>query len=321
MNAPHTIGIANIQGDMPVVTRTVSLSVEEYTENPILLDTIYHIEGKKIGYLVYNFFADDSGDQSLSYVKELNTIFGNFKIEKINELIVDLRYNGGGAIITANALAGMISNRSSSDIFTIEEYNSILTAALIDSYGPDYNKSYFLDNIEKTNSRGIVLEQIPINKLQGLNKAYFIVSERTASASELVINGLKPYMNVELIGEKTVGKNVGSITIYEEDTEKQKTNTWGIQPIIVKLANSNGFSDYTKGITPDVEKFELALLMNPLGNTNEILLNAALSRIFNAPALKRSDNISIHRDVIGSSIDQTPARKNMYLPFKNNIFR
>jgi C-terminal processing protease CtpA/Prc len=315
---PHTISIADIAENELVLERTVSLSVVEYSENPVLLDTIYNIQDKKIGYLVYNFFANDSGDQSLSYIKALNTIFGHFKTENLTDLIIDFRYNSGGAITTANALAGMISNRSSSDIFMIEEYNSIVSTALADRYGHDYNKNYFLNNIENTNSSGVVTEQIPINKLRGLNKAYFIVSGRTASASELVINGIQPYMDVELIGETTAGKNLGSITIYEEDPVKQQTNKWGMQPIIVKTANAVGFSDYADGFTPDVEESELTSPMKPLGDTDEILLNVALSRVLNIPRsrLRKSDNVNIRRDIVGSSIDRTPARKSMYLPLE-----
>jgi C-terminal processing protease CtpA/Prc len=311
----HTIGIADIDGDAPVVKRTVSLSVVEYAENPVLLDTIYNRQDKKIGYLVYNLFANDSGDQSLSYIKELNAIFGKYKTENITDLILDFRYNSGGAITTANALAGMISNGSSSQIFTLEEYNSLVASALADAYGPDYNKSYFLSNIEKTNALGVVTERVPINKLSGLSKVYFIVSDRTASASELVINGIRPYMDVELIGETTAGKNLGSITIYEEDPVKQQTNKWGIQPIIVRMANADRFSDYADGFTPDVEVWEFDLPMKQLGDTDEKLLNVALHRVLNIPLprLKKSDNVNIRRDIVGSSIDRTPARKSMYL--------
>lgn len=100
-----------------------------------------------------------------------------------------------------------------------------------------------------------------------------ITSARSASASEVVINSLKPYMNVKLIGDVTVGKDAGSITLYEDDNPD---NLWAIQPIIVKLVNSAG-EDYPNGFTPDVEKVEDFLVLQPLGSIDEPLLSIALA--------------------------------------------
>ncbi|MDR0845302.1 MAG: hypothetical protein LBN71_08775, partial [Tannerella sp.] len=133
----HTLGIAN---DKTLSSTTeVSLSVVVYEENPILLDTVYTIDSKQIGYLVYNFFAPDNGNNSRSYEKQLNDIFANFKSAAIDELVLDLRYNGGGYISTAIVLSGMISNCTSQDMFGYERYNKYLQD----------EKIYFEDAIEK----------------------------------------------------------------------------------------------------------------------------------------------------------------------------
>jgi C-terminal processing protease CtpA/Prc len=322
LSSTHTLGILDIEQE---TINEVSLSVVRYEENPILLDTIYEIRNTKIGYLMYNFFADDKGDNSLAYAKELNTVFGTFKTAGINELILDLRYNSGGALTTSLFLANMIANRKSSELFAIIQYNSILSDLFKQREGDDYNKLYFTDNLESYDETGKVIESVPINKLTGLKRLYVFSSYKTASASELLINGLKPYMEVVLLGYVTYGKNVGSTTIYEEDPQKQKNNTWGIQPIIAKIANANNFSDYGNGFTPDVEVNEYSVLpLSPLGDTNEIMLHAALVHIGvetqQAASLRSS---TLHRPV-GSSMDRTPARNNLYIPpkmlqHKNNI--
>ena len=315
LSSPHTLGIVDSKLN-PI--KEVRLSVVEYAENPVLLDTVYSIAGKKIGYLVYNFFAEDSGDNTNVYIKELNTIFGQFKTTGIDELILDLRYNGGGSLTTCAELASMISNQNKSQIFGIMQYNAGVDQALKKRKGADYNKSYFADNLEKHDSKGNVTESVPVNKLTNLNRLFVITSERTASASEILINGLKAYMEVVLIGDVTCGKNVGSITIYEDDTEKQKTNKWGMQPIIVKLANAKNFSDFGNGFTPDVEISEYEHLpFLPFGDTNEPMLRAALIKmgVVNTPASLRADRKDTFVPVY-SSIDRTPVRRNTYINLK-----
>jgi C-terminal processing protease CtpA/Prc len=315
ISSAHTLGIYD--GNI----RTVSLSVTKYEENPILLDTIYEISDKKIGYLIYNFFAQDNGNNSLSYVKELNQVFGNFKENGINELILDLRYNSGGSITTSVALSSMIANRTTSDLFVLEEYNS-----LVDSYyrrvnGENYNKTFFQNQLVKYDTNGNVVESVPINKLTTLNQIYVLTSDRTASASELVINGLIPYISIVIVGDTTYGKNVGSITIYEDDPVKQKTNTWGMQPIVVKLANANKASDYGKGFAPDVKVSEYdAFPLLPLGDTNETMLQAALIEMgvaFKSSPAKGNRSVGKTKTPqfrpISSSIDRTPVRRNVYL--------
>jgi C-terminal processing protease CtpA/Prc len=317
ISSAHTLGIVEQN-----TTRQVSLSVVKYEENPILLDTIYEISNKKIGYLVYNFFAQDNGNNSLSYVKELNQVFGKFQESGINELILDLRYNSGGAISTSIALSSMIANRTSSDLFAIEEYNSFIDSYFRKAEGENYNKAFFQDQLIKYDTQGNVLENVPIHKLTGLSQVYVLTSNRTASASELVINGLIPYLKVVLIGKLTYGKNVGSITLYEEDPEKQKDNTWGMQPIVVKLANVNKSSDYGNGFAPDVEVSEYKTFpLLPLGNTDETMLQTALIRM--GILTKQSPSNTIRSDAeksellpfhpVSSSIDRTPVRRNVYL--------
>ncbi|MDR1666693.1 MAG: hypothetical protein LBS03_03240 [Bacteroidales bacterium] len=308
MGAAHKIGI--VDWDTETI-QEVSVDVTVYEENPLLLDTIYTMsEDKKVGYFVYNFFARDNGDGSMAYEKELNQMFGKFKEAAIDELIIDLRYNGGGAVITAQALASMVSGVSTSKVFGITQYNEQFGQYLRGEYGADYNKSYFIDALK--NEKGT--ETVPIHKL-GLGKLYVLTSERTASASELLVNALTPFMEVVMIGGVTVGKNVGSITIYEENPERQKTNKWGIQPIVAKFANSVGFSDYGYGFQPKIFVREDSTLndIKPLGDVNELVLRAALNDIAGLTPAKTRAAVRTMRDPIGSSANRMPVRQNMYI--------
>jgi C-terminal processing protease CtpA/Prc len=302
LSSSHTLGIVDFSLN-PI--KDIALSVTKFAENPVLLDTVYNIAGKKIGYLVYNFFAEDDGDKTGKYAKELNTIFGKLKTTGINELILDLRYNSGGALTTCSELSSMISNRNGNDLFGIFQYNQLVDEYYRQHEGADYNKIYFADNIAN----------VPVNKLPGLNRLYVITSSGTASASEVLINGLKAYMDVILIGDVTYGKNVGSITIYEEDVQKQKSNKWGLQPIIVKMANAKGFSGFGNGFTPDVEISEYKHLpLLPLGDTDEIMLQTALVKmgVMQASASLRADKTNTFTPVF-SSMDRTPVRRNTYI--------
>jgi C-terminal processing protease CtpA/Prc len=316
----HDLGMSIISDNTITGVKNVPLSVvENYSENPILMDTIYNMD-KKIGYFVYNFFARDNGDNSARYEKELNALFGKFNDAQIDELIVDLRYNGGGAVITAEALAKMLSGQSDDNVFYRYEYNYLIHNESVSEFGEDYNKSFFINTIDRYDSKGKIVESIPITSLSGVSTVYFIVTNRSASASELIINGLRPYMNIVLVGGTTYGKNVGSFTIYEQDPEKQKTNTWGMQPIVMKIANSEGFSDYEDGFIPDVEAYEHhADPIRVLGDTAELLLSTTL-KLINGEQTE-SQAMTKHFDgratFIGSSIDKTPARQNMYITPKD----
>ncbi len=270
-------------GDVPIQMHS------DYAENPVYKDSVYTINNKKIGYLVYNFFATDKGDNSYEYDKLLMSRLDALKAQGVNEMVLDLRYNSGGAVSSAIALASaLVKNRSTGNVFTISQYNVIVHNSLLKEYGANYNKDYFISQIDtaKTDNRGNVIEWIKIADVPSLNlpRLYVLTSGWTASASELVINGLRPYMDVILIGETTYGKNVGSISIYEENNP---WNKWGMQPIVVKYFNSKGESDYTAGFSPNYEVNEFAdLFLYDFGDTNDPLLGNAISLITGAGAIK-----------------------------------
>lgn len=243
-------------------------------ENPVHFRKIFpDINGKKVGYLVYNGFRS-------SYNDELNDAFGFFKNEAIDELILDLRLNGGGSVGTAIYLASMIHANAGTDVFGYTKYNQ-------KHANEDY--SYHFENtLAVINSDNKVTGSQPINRLTTINSLYVLTSGGTASASELIINGLKPFIPVKLFGTTTYGKNVGSITLYDSpgsDYEERSSANQGhlnaMQPIVFKSFNKNGESDYTQGFEPDGEVIEYEYWNNilPFGDENEVVLKAALDDI------------------------------------------
>lgn len=270
----------------------LSLGVVQLAENPHFLDTVYTIEGKKIGYYVYNFFSPGSGKE---YDLEMDQIISDFRSKGITDIVLDLRYNSGGAVSSAKNLGSLLGRGvDKTKIFYENRWN-----AAYQEYwegragGDDILRGKFLDKAEKIG-----------DKLTG--KLYVLVGSRTASASEMIINGLKPYMDVYLVGEKTVGKNVGSIPVEDSDNPD---NEYGILPIVFQVYNSQGFSDYSKGFIPDAELRELDHLpFKQLGDVEEPLLARAIADITGVNArVKSNENARISSvEALGSSIDAKP---------------
>lgn len=266
----------------------------EFAENPNFLDTVYTINGKKIGYYVYNFFATGPTANSTQYLQEMDEIFQQFKGEGIQHLVLDLRYNSGGAesaTINLASLAG--ANISSENIFVKRDYNEGLKQAIIDQDGAaSLNKKF----IDKAANIGNLLQSPQL---------VVLTSARTASASELLINGLNPFMDIAIVGDTTVGKNVGSTTFYEEDNPE---NTWGMQPIITKSFNSLNNSDYDRGFFPDLVLKDNDLVVKQLGDQEELLLNAALNYITGGALPARNQEMkALPSKAIYSSIENKRA--------------
>lgn len=226
--------------------------VTNYQEDPVYMDTVYTFQSKKVGYLVYNFFSNDPGDQTLKYDLELNNVIAGFKQQNISELIVDLRYNHGGMMTSAVNLASMLVPDLSPDkIFAYTEYNRNYT----DYFNSEAYKTLNQDDPFTTDfSTAIAVTKpsvasYPVQNIgNNLQRIFFLTGSNTASASEMVINGLKPFLTCVLVGDTTVGKNVGSTLV--NDTKNTK-NQWAMMPIILKYFNKDHKSDFTKGFAPD----------------------------------------------------------------------
>jgi carboxyl-terminal processing protease len=265
-----TLTLGNyLKGTINDTEKTVELTKEITQAEALQYSTILNIADKKIGYFVYTQFLTTSD-------RAINKMFGDFKSEGINELIVDFRYNPGGYISSAEIISSLIvKNLNTNNLMTRQIWNEQQMAGK----SPSDFETNFLSSTTATGS---------LNNLTTLDRVYFLVSNGSASASELVINNLKPYMNVILVGEHTYGKNVGSITI-EENSVPKKWN-WGMQPIVLKSVNAVGDSEYgTKtGFLPDIEIADNILPYSPFGDPDERLLNAALNDILGQVALAKN---------------------------------
>ena len=262
---------------------SISLNKSRLVKNPIHISKTIDIDQKKIGYLMYNQFLGNVESENRDYNLELNNVFGQFKSQGINELVIDLRYNPGGRISTSINLASMITGQFNNQIFAKEKWNSKLMEYWNEN-NPDNLINRFVSNISG----------VSINSLN-LNKVYILTTSRTASASELLINGLDPYIDVIHIGDYTVGKNQGSITVYDyinDQGTKNPNHKYAMQPIVLKIGNVAGYTDFPNGLIPDYEIKESIRTAGELGNENEQLLKIAIDHIFgNIQFISSDDNI------------------------------
>ncbi len=259
----YTIGLAEIDNGSSTLTGTeANLVKQEYTEDPIYIAKTLDVGGKKVGYLMYNSFV-------ANFDEELNTTFGNFKSQGVTDLVLDLRYNGGGSVRTATDLAAMITGQFAGDIFSTAVYNPKVQA----SYTDEERNNRFNTKITSGTA---------INSLN-LARLYVITSDGTASASELVINGLDAYINVRQVGDTTVGKFQASVTLYDSPNYLRKdanpNHFYALQPLILTTANANGVTGFVNGIDPEIPLIENPSDLGILGDENEPLLKAALDDI------------------------------------------
>lgn len=236
----------------------VVISAVVLEEDPILTYSVLQAGGKKVAYLMYNAFIYSASDSA-----KLVNVFQYFKDEQVSELVLDLRYNGGGATNMATMLASMIVGENymkNNDLF----------------YSYVYNEAFhdYFENTEGSESTNLKVRFIEMPVNLNLSSLYVLSLEGTASASELIINGLDPFLNVVQIGDVTYGKYTASIPIQKREPPGE---TWGMLPIIAKTININGVTDYSEGLTPDF--FASDDYSHPLGDQNEELLNVALSYI------------------------------------------
>jgi len=262
----YTVNFANYDGgNFTPNGESVSLTKTVLSENPVYLTSVINEGSHKIGYLMYNGFYPN-------YEAQLNEAFGQLKAQGITELVLDLRYNGGGSILTASRLASMVTGQFNGQVFAKEQWNAKVEA-YYQANDPGTLYNLFTDKIS---------DNVTINSLN-LSKVYVLTTRATASASELVINGLEPYIDVIQIGDKTIGKNVGSITLYDSPSFSKAgasaNHRFAMQPLVLKIVNKDGFGDYINGLEPDNLLQENIQNLGILGNANEPLLDAAITRI------------------------------------------
>lgn len=254
--------------------QTVTMQAVEMYEDPILCyKTIDLGNGNKIGYLAYSSF-------DLTSIPELIEICKEFKAEGVKKLVLDLRYNGGGYVITENVLASMFAPQNvvdAKEIFEKEDYNDILTKAgwsSVTRFTTTFNYESVGLNVS-TEGANIGLEHI-----------YALIGANTASASEALIGGLMPYMDITLIGEQSHGKYCTGILLSSEelyDMMEEKVpsviKNWGIYVMIGVYKNALDETPcMPNGLTPNTEAYDDPMSPTQLGDENEALLRVALEK-------------------------------------------
>ncbi|MCO6498512.1 MAG: hypothetical protein J5I50_12715 [Chitinophagaceae bacterium] len=217
-------------------TTTTTLASANYQINPVLFDTVYDIGTRKVGYFVFYTFSNVTSGGSPTLTKtELDRVFNKFSNNFVTDVIVDLRYNHGGSTNTAEYLTTQLapSSVAGKEMYHFE-FNDKLTAHKTEIGLPD------IVNFQT----GGTLSQ--------LQNIFFIVNSQSASASELVINNLKPYTNVQMVGDTTRGKPAGfftfTLSIYKNGIETFLADLYAINFVTKNSANQG---DYYRGMIPD----------------------------------------------------------------------
>ena len=222
----HDVELA--QGDVQITS----------VKNQTVLDT----PNGPVGYLMFTTFVLPGED-------ELKSAFTTFRDRGVTQLVIDLRYNGGGLLRTAALLGGLIAKDAAGQPLIIETYND---------HHPDLNRERLMEDTPE----GVAATHV-----------VFLTTGRTASASEQVINGLRPYLDVDVVGSTTLGKPVGA--------DSWDHCEYTLAPITFHSLNANGEGDYFNGIQPTCPVADD--LLHRLGDPDELQLGAALRLLAGQP--------------------------------------
>lgn len=222
---------------------TITIEKEELIVNPILLSEVIEMSnGKKVGHIVFKSFI-------VTAEEALSNAFADFKSKGVSEVVLDLRYNGGGRVNIAQQIAGYLAPTAAAgkELFKYQHNGT---------QSSEYNESQNLEILASN---------------LNLEKVYIIADGGTASSSELVINCLKPYMDVQLIGQQTYGKPVGSYGF--------ENNDFIYSIISLRILNADGIGNYFDGL--EVDQMVADDVRFNWGDVREPMLYQALYNIEN----------------------------------------
>ncbi|MFD0793981.1 S41 family peptidase [Mucilaginibacter litoreus] len=254
-----------------------TLSASNYQKNPVLVSKVIEANGKKVGYIAFNSFVSLELAQA-----PLLAAFNTFKSENISSLVVDLRYNGGGEVETAEYLTNLIAPSTVNGTVMFKMYfNETMAngkATILKNQPFTFQGKHYtmFDYSFKSDDNVSLFSKSGLPNLS-LNNVFFIVTGSTASASELTINNLIPVsgLNVKLIGTTSYGKPVGFFPL--------KINKYELYVPQFETKNSLIQGGYYTGMKPGSSKYpgkEAADdLTKDFGDPSELLLSYALNYV------------------------------------------
>ena len=228
--------------------QTLTLIGGNYKSDYVINPKVFNVDGNNVGYFMFDSFLGEAiGNKTAqTTLNDLDKVFADFRAKNVTELVLDLRYNGGGYGLVSNYLANLIAPTLAN--------GKVFASAVHNAQNSKYNKTSNFN----VSANGLILSRVTI-----------ITTTGTASASEELINGLKPVMNVKLIGSTTHGKPVGYYGFPVMGNY--------VFPVALKNVNSMGFFDFFEGLP--VDKMQPDDVTRDIGDPEEICLKTALAYI------------------------------------------
>lgn len=245
-DTPGTTRVIRLE-DSSRVIRTVTLTKTEFAIDPVsdrYGAKIIDDAGTKVGYLNLRTFIDTAED-------DLRAAFDSFRQQGVTRLVIDFRYNGGGLVSIATLMGDLMGRGETGNVFATETFRP--------------SKSEF---------NSTTLFEVQPESVAPTHIA-FIGTGSTASASEMVINGMLPYIpdtNIALVGNNTYGKPVGQIALDRPACDER------LRVVAFEVENGSGNSDYYTGLADTVPNTCRAddFVDFQLGDPNEPMLATAL---------------------------------------------
>lgn len=254
----------------------ITINKRNYVSSPVYKESVINAGGKKIGYLAYASFTDSNNSKDA-----LNNVFANFTNAGVTDLIIDFRYNGGGYVATAQQLVNLIApERINGSVMFQEYFNETVAsgkAVILEKQG--IGGPFNITTIFNKQSGG----------LRKIENVVFMITKSTASASELVINSLKPYINVKTVGKTSYGKPVGFFPI--------RIDKYDVLMSMFATKNSAGEGNYFAGLKPTFDIKDDPT--KAFGDVTETNLAAAIGYLTNGSfASKPQKNVLFNGKII-----------------------
>ena len=280
----------------------------------ILKDTVINKDGHRVGYLCYSDYTERS-------TAELIKVFTRFKTAGVTDVVLDLRYNGGGYVSTARSLCSILAPEAA-----MKKKERFLFKLWNENYMNHWKSEGRNDELYET-----FVDTLGIN--MNLNRLYILTGKGTASASELTLTGLTPYMDVVQIGDTTHGKFCGGIVLMPKHlwwdkaaSYYQEIKNWGMYVMIYKFSNKRN-DEFPRGFAPKYVVKEYLLELYPFGDERDPLLGKALELITGKqvakarsrriqPTLRELPIDNPNRPLNGKAIDTPPAGQRLFMSNK-----